>query len=88
MIRWRRYLRSACPTLQDFAKTLKCEEWKHLLKYSKKYSLNIKSIRSEDRIKTHLIIFDRKFIRILFKMRTIEVSVDATFKIASMLLEN
>jgi len=90
MVRWRRYLRPVCPvSLQSFAKTLKSEQWKHLMKYNKKHFLSTKTVRSEHRSKTHLVIFDRNFIRTLCKTGTTEeIFADATFKTASILLEN
>jgi len=59
------------------------------MKYNKKHFLSTKTVRSEDRSKTHLVIFDRNFIRILCKTGTTEeIFADATFKTASILLEN
>jgi len=90
MVRWRRYLRPV--SLRDFAKTLKSEQhlMKHLMKYNKKHFLSTKTVRSEYS-KTHLVIFDRNFIRTLHKTDTTEeiyVFADATFKTASISLEN
>jgi len=84
IVRWRRYLRPVCPvSLRDFAKTLKSEQWEHLMKYNKKHFLSTKSVRSENHSKTHLVIFDRNFIRTLCKTGTTEeIFADATFKTA------
>lgn len=88
MVRWRRFLRPVCPTsLRNFAKTLKSEEWKHLLKYNKKFCLTAKIIKIEGKL--HLLLYDRNFIRILCNTGTTEeIFADATYKSATILLEN
>lgn len=88
MLRWRKCLKPACPSsLKGFNKILKSQEWKHLLKYNN-HCLNCKLIKSEDGRVSHLVFFDRHFIQALFKKgSTEEIFADATFKTASILLE-
>lgn len=90
MVRWRRVLRPVCPkSLQDFAKILKSENWKHLLKYNTKFFLTAKIIKTEDGSGSHLLLYDKNFVRNLCNTGTMEeIFADATFKSATILLKN